>query len=132
MNSVSGKISAIQTSGSLSLIHIEAATFQLTSILIDTPATLPILKIGNPVKAIIKETEVAIGLEEKQKISFQNQLPGTIKSMESSELLTKIVIQIGTEEISSIITTKAVETLGLAEDMFVVALIKTNEIMISE
>ncbi len=132
MNSISGKISSIETSGSLSLVGIEAGSVYLTSIVIDTPTTLPLLKIGNKVQAIFKETEVAIGTEEKQKVSLQNQLPGTIKRIETSELLTKVVIQTETNQISSIITTKAVETLGLVEEMSVTALIKTNEIMISE
>ncbi|OEK00781.1 hypothetical protein BFP97_04335 [Roseivirga sp. 4D4] len=132
MNSIQGKISSIETSGSLSLVGIETGAIHLTSIVIDTPDSLPLLKIGNEVQAIFKETEVAIGLEEKQKISLQNQLPGTVKRIEVSELLTKVVIQIETNEISSIITTKALQTLGLVEGMSVTALIKTNEIMISE
>ncbi|MBO3697470.1 molybdopterin-binding protein [Roseivirga sp. E12] len=132
MNSIQGKISAIQTSGSLSLVSIEAGPNKLTTIVIDTPETLPLLKVGNTVKAIFKETEVAIGTEEKHNISMQNQLLGLIKGIEVSELLTKVVIQIGTTEVSSIITTKAANAMNLIQGMPVTALIKTNEIMLSE
>lgn len=132
MNSIQGKISSIETSGSLSLVGIEAGAVHLSSIVIDTPTTLPLLKIGNEVQAIFKETEVAISTAENQKISLQNQLSGTIKRIEVSELLTKVVIQIEANEVSSIITTKALENLGLGEEMPVTALIKTNEIMIAE
>lgn len=132
MNSISGKISSIKTSESLSLVHIQAGSNELTAIVIDTPETLPLLKVGNEVKAIFKETEVAIGLDQKHMVSMQNQLSGTIKRIDTSELLSKVVLQIETGEISSIITTKAIETLNLHVGNKAIALIKTNEIMLSE
>lgn len=132
MNSISGKISSIETAGSLSLVEILAGSNKLTAIVIDTPDTLPLLKVGNTVKAIFKETEVAIGLDEKHSISMQNQLSGTIISIDASELLSKVVLQIETGGVSSIITTKAISTLNLSIGKKVKALIKTNEIMLSE
>lgn len=113
-------------------MHIQAGSNELTAIVIDTPETLPLLKLDNEVKAIFKETEVAIGLEQKHMISMQNQLSGTIMSIDESELLSKVVLQIETGEISSIITTKAVEILNLNVGDKAIALIKTNEIMLSE
>ncbi len=113
-------------------MNIQAGSNEITAIVIDTPETLPLLKIGNEVKAIFKEAEVAIGLGEKHMISMQNQLSGTIKHIDASELLSKVVLQIETGEISSIITTNAVQALNLAKGMKVTALIKTNEIMLSE
>lgn len=132
MNSISGKISSIKTSGSLSLVNIQAGSNALTAIVIDTPETSPLLKVGNIVKAIFKETEVAIGLDEKHMISMQNQLSGAIISIDESELLSKVVLQIETGEISSIITTRAIEALNLRVGNKAIALIKTNEIMLSE
>lgn len=113
-------------------MNIQAGSNELTAIVIDTPETLPLLKLGNEVKAVFKETEVAIGLEQKHMISMQNQLSGTIMSIDESELLSKVVLQIETGEISSIITTKAVEALNLYIGDKAIALIKTNEIMLSE
>lgn len=132
MNSISGKISSIETSGSLSLVGITAGSNELTAIVIDTPETLPLLKVDNTAKAIFKETEVAVGLDEKHAISMQNQLSGTIISIDESELLSKVVLQIETGEISSIITTKAVYAMNLSVGKKAMALIKTNEIMLSE
>lgn len=132
MNSVTAKISSIQTSGSLSLVSLEAGLNKLSAILIDTPETLPFLKVGNTVKAIFKETEVAIGLSKTDSLSMRNQLPGVIKEINESELLSKVVLQIETGDISSIITTKAVHSLDLKVGIDAVAFIKTNEIMLSE
>ncbi len=112
-------------------MNIQAGPNELTAIVIDTPETLPLLKAGNTVKAIFKETEIAIGLDEKHMISMQNQLSGTIKRIDESELLSKVVIQIGTDEVSSIVTTKAVQDLSLTKGMKVTTLIKTNEIMLA-
>lgn len=132
MNSVTAKISSIQTSGSLSLVSLEAGLNKLSAILIDTPETLPFLKVGNTVKAIFKETEVAIGLSKTDRLSMRNQFPGVIKEINESELLSKVVLQIETGDISSIITTKAVRSLDLKVGIDAVAFIKTNEIMLSE
>lgn len=132
MNSIPGKISSVKTSESLSLVNIQAGSNEITAIVIDTPETLPLLEVGNEVKAIFKETEVAIGLDQKHMISMQNQLSGTIKHIDASELLCKVVLQIETGEISSIITTRAVKALNLSVGDKAIAFIKTNEIMLSE
>lgn len=132
LNTLTGQISSIETKGSLSLVKIQAGATVLTSIVIDTPQTAPFLKIGSPVNALFKETEVVIGLDQNHAISMQNRLSGTIKSIEHGDLLTKVLVQTETNSIASIITTTAVKQLGLTEGMAVQALVKTNEIMLSE
>jgi molybdate transport system regulatory protein len=132
LNTLSGKIKSIQTKGSLSLVKVLVGKNLFTSIVIDTPETAPFLKEGNEVKAVFKETEVALGTDENHAISMQNQVSGTVKEVKQGELLSRVVIQIDTTAISSIITTNALTTLNLAVGMPVKALIKTNEIMLSE
>ena len=59
MNRLSGHISAIEISGSMSLVTIDIGQeIQLKSIIIETPETASYLVIGNEVLAIFKETEV--------------------------------------------------------------------------
>lgn len=132
MNTIVGVIEEIKTRGSLSLVTISAEEIQLTAIVIDTPETTTYLKIGGPIKAIFKETEVIIAKGDSLEISLQNRIAGTVTKIESGELLSKIVMQTDVGIITSIITTKAVEQLTLTEGSSVTALIKTNEIMLSE
>lgn len=132
MNTLTGQISSIETKGSLSLVKIQVGTTVLTTIVIDTPQTAPFLKVDSPIKALFKETEVVIGLDQNHAISMQNRLLGTIKAIEYGDLLSKVLVQTETGSIASIITTQAVKQLELAVDMAVQAMVKTNEIMISE
>jgi len=103
----------------------------LTTIVIDTPETARFLQAGNAVKALFKETEVVLSLDAKQAISIENRLIGTIETIEQGDLLVKVVLQIGTLSISSIITTESFNALNLASGAQVTALIKSNEIMLS-
>lgn len=134
MNTLVGHILSIETEGSLSLVKIKVGKHTLTSIVIDTPQTATFLKTGTQVKVLFKETEVVIGLDQNHAISIQNRLSGTIKKIEETTLLTKVLIETETETdlITSIITTDAVAQLKLVEGMAVQAMIKTNEIMLSE
>ncbi len=132
MNVLKGKIIAINENGGLSLISIKIGEVRFSAIVIDTVETAPYMKLDRSIKVIFKETEVIIGKCVKHEISLQNRLLGTIVSVESDKLLSKIVIDTSVGEISSIITTNAVKQLELSAGVQVTAMIKTNEIMLSE
>lgn len=132
MNVIRGEIVTVNVKGSLSLIHIKVSELHLSAILIDTPETAPYLVEGNSVNLIFKETEVIITTDIQPKISLQNRLAGVIKSIEEGSLLSKIILNTEAGEITSIITTNAVSQLGLTEGSEVIAMIKTNEMMLSE
>ena len=132
MNILKGHIEKLTISGSLTLIGIQVKNVGMSAIVIDTPETAPYLKIGNPITAVFKETEVIIGKGNTYEISLRNKFEGTIAIIESGELLSKLTINTLVGKISSIITTNAVNQLNLKVGTEVTAMIKTNEIMISE
>jgi len=132
MNSYKGNISALTTSGSLTLLKVKVKNATITAIVIDTPKTLDYLEIKNEVTVFFKETEVIIGKGNTENISMQNQFSGTIVSIASKELLSKLTIDSEIGKISSIITTNAVKQLDLKEGSAVKAMIKTNEILVSK
>ncbi|OEK05604.1 hypothetical protein BFP71_15130 [Roseivirga misakiensis] len=72
-----------------------------------------------------------MGLSQEQALSVENKLNGTVLSLETDELLARVVIQIDTALISSITTTSALKKLNLAKGTAVFAMIKSNEIMLS-
>ncbi len=132
MNILNGIIEEITVNGALSLTCIQVGDTRFTVIVIDTPETVSYLKVGNPIHVIFKETEVIIGNGTGHQISLQNKLAGHVHSIESGELLSKIVLETSAGKITSIITTNAVKQLKLKEGNEVTAMIKTNEIMIAE
>lgn len=133
MNSLNGHIKEVQVNGSLSLVTVALSDQILfTTIIIETPETVSYLSAGHLVKVLFKETEVIIGKDIKHLISLQNRIRGVIKRIDRGLLLSKLLISTPVGEISSIITTNAVDQLGLEEELVVWAMVKTNEIMLSE
>jgi len=132
MNILKGTIEKLTISGSLTLIGIKVNTIDMSAIVIDTPKTAPYLKIGNTITVVFKETEVIIGKGNTDEISLRNKFKGTIEVLESKELLSKLIIKTNVGKISSIITTNAVKQLKLELGTAVTAMVKTNEILISE
>jgi len=132
MNILKGKIEKLTVSGSLTLIGIEVNNIGMSAVVIDTPETAPYLKLGNTITVVFKETEVIIGKGNTDNISLRNKFTGTIDILECKELLSRLTINTSVGKISSIITTNAVNQLNLKLGSEVTAMIKTNEIMLSE
>ncbi|MBN2637458.1 MAG: TOBE domain-containing protein [Bacteroidales bacterium] len=131
MNSLKGIITNITVNGSLSLVHLDVSGAVFSVIVIDTPKTASYLSTGNQVSVIFKETEVVIGTGKEFNVSLQNRLEGKISEIQSGELLSKIILDTNAGKIVSVITTRAVKNLGLKRGTEAVALIKTNEIMLT-
>jgi len=110
---------------------VEVSNIMITSIVIETPETAGYLKVGTPIKVMFKETEVIIGKISKD-ISLQNRIPVKVGHIKKGQLLSQLDLQFGNHTISSIITSNAVNQLQLAVGTDAIAMIKTNEIMLSE
>jgi molybdopterin-binding protein len=68
--------------------------------------------------------------ERFRQVSGRNQLVGTIAEVKISGLLAKVVIQIGDQKITSIITSDAAREMQLRKGQTAGALIKATEVMI--
>lgn len=131
MNVFTGEIAAVAVQGSLSLVQVSVGSTRLFAIVIDTPTSASYLAVGTLVQAIFKETEVIIGVGADHRVSLQNKLPGSVQSIEAGTLLSRVTLETVAGKVVSIITTQAVEQLGLREGTDVTAMIKTNEMMLS-
>lgn len=130
MNKIEGEISDIKVNGALSLVKVTHNNIVMSSIVIDTPLTASYLKIGNHVRVVFKETEVIIGVGKDIQLSLQNKFEGKITEIKSDDLLSKLKINTQVGTIISIITTNAVKQLDLKVGKLVVAMVKTNEILL--
>lgn len=131
MNSLKGRISEIEVSGNMSLVSIDVAGLSFKSIVIETPETVEYLVEGGEVLVLFKETEVIIGKGEDLPISLRNKIKGRITDLQKGTLLSRLTLDTVAGKIISIITTNAVDNLDLELQSEVVAMVKTNEILLS-
>lgn len=132
MNNLRGQITKIEVSGNLSIVSVAIdKQISLKAIVIETPETATYLQNGATISMLFKETEVVIGIGVQDAISLQNKIPGIIKHIEKGKLLSKLILTSSVGEITSIISTNAVLQLGLKEQMKATAMIKLNEVMLS-
>lgn len=62
----------------------------------------------------------------------RNQLRGTVKSVNKGEVLSEVVVDIGGQEVVSVVTSSSVDTLGLKPGEAVAAFIKSTEVTIGK
>ena len=132
MNIFKGKITFIKASGSLSLVEVDVDGVFFKSIIIETPDTAAWLVNGHEINVIFKETEVVIGKGLQHTVSMQNKIPGEIFQIDNGALLSKITIGTTVGKIVAIITYNAVQQMQLEVGETITAMIKTNEIMLSQ
>lgn len=132
MNIFKGKITSIKISGSFSLVEVNVEDIFFKSIIIETPETATWLVEDNEINVIFKETEVVIGKGLEHAVSMQNKIHGEIFEIDNGALLSRITISTTVGKIVSIITYNAVQQLQLQVGENVTAMIKTNEIMLSQ
>jgi molybdopterin-binding protein len=66
----------------------------------------------------------------KQSVSGRNQLVGRIESVRVSGLMAEVILSIGEQQITSIITARSVREMRLRPGQTAAALIKSTEVMI--
>ena len=130
MNILKGEISHIESHDSLSLVKIKVGKYNFTTIVIETSDTADYLKIGNEINVLFKETEVLICRKPCPDISLQNRMDCSIQNIDRGKLLSHLTLLTEVGNIRSIITSNAVRQLGLKPKDAVIAMIKTNEIML--
>lgn len=64
------------------------------------------------------------------KLSARNQLPGKVVSVQEGAVEAVVKIDIGGQQITSVVTIEAVKDLGLAAGSDVVAIIKADSVML--
>ena len=67
------------------------------------------------------------------KMSARNQLKGTIKSIKTGDIMAEVIIELpGGQQITSVITADAIQSLQLQEGNQVIAIIKSTEVMVGK
>ncbi|HEY2711184.1 MAG TPA: TOBE domain-containing protein [Chthoniobacterales bacterium] len=66
------------------------------------------------------------------KESIRNRLPGTIKSVVSDKVMSKVIIETAAGEVAAVITTRSAQDLGLREGDKVFGLTKATNVSVSK
>jgi len=131
MNVLVGKISHVQTEGSLSLVGVRVGESLFRVLLIDSPETAPYLKTDTAVEVIFKETEVVLSWGGKGEVSIQNRLQAGVISVAKGPLLSRIRLSTEVGEVVAVVLSELLEEKPLQEGEQVTALIKSNEVMLA-
>lgn len=128
MNKLNGTITSILQSGAVILADVEVYGQTVSAMLIDADEQNEWLKTGNNVSVVFKETEVSVAKGLSGRISLRNRFLCHVEAIRKGELLSEIKLRFGLYGLTSVITTRAVESLDLKVGEQVEALVKANEV----
>jgi molybdate transport system regulatory protein len=133
MNKFEGQIEEVETHGHLSLVSVAVSKeLLIKAVVIETPETAQYLKSGTRIAVLFKETEVILASLDTSQISIQNRMEAEVQEIEAGKLLSRIQLRTGVGELAAVVPTESLSVLGLSTGKQVLALIKTNEVMLSE
>lgn len=128
MNSIHGTIINIQQSGGILLADIDIGNYTVSAMLISSVNGDSWITKGKQVNVVFKETEVSLAKNLSGKISLRNRFKCTVKDIENGQILSKIVLSFGQNQIVSVITTRSLLDLDIKSGDAIEALVKANEI----
>jgi molybdopterin-binding protein len=64
------------------------------------------------------------------KLSARNQLKGTVRSVKMGAVMAEVVVDIGGQEVVSVVTRDSVEHMGIKQGEPIVVVIKATEVML--
>ncbi len=132
MNRLRGRIIAIESSGHLSLVDVAVRGDIFTALLAEAPAGAPYLTVGNAVLVLFKETEVSLAKDLSGQISLRNRIKCAVKHIRHGQILSEVTLDYQGQEIVSVITSRSIMRLDLREGDEAEALIKANEVSLTE
>lgn len=129
MNTLTGKIVKIASSGEIGQVHVDVNGAVFTSILLDVNS----FGITNEdsVKLLFKANEVLIATKESQ-VSAKNAFLGKVIKIEQGLILSEVTLEFQESSIKSIITTNSLQTLNIKEDMTFLWFVKANEVTLQK
>ena len=129
MNTLTGKIVKIASSGEIGQVHVDVNGAIFTSILLDVNSFG--ITVEDSVKLLFKANEVLIATKESQ-VSAKNAFLGKVIKIEQGLILSEVTLEFQESSIKSIITTNSLQTLNIKEDMTFLWFVKANEVTLQK
>ncbi len=128
MNKLPAIITKIQQSGAIILVDLDVNGQAFSAMLIESTEPPEWLFAGHAVDLVFKETEVSLAKNLAGLISTRNRIKCEVKIVERGDLLSKITLSFQEYELTSAVTTRAVDSLQIKAGEEVEALVKANEV----
>jgi molybdate transport system regulatory protein len=125
MNRLPGTVTGMERSGSIALIDVAVEGRRYSALLLD--ADQERFRVGANVTLAFNETEVALARNLSGTISMRNRLPATVEAIEQGQLMSRVLLRVGSHGVSSVITTRSLLALQLHPGDAVEGLVKSNE-----
>lgn len=132
MNRLQGIIAGIESNTHLSLVEVDVGATRFTSILLETPDAAPYLAVGRIVTLLFKETEVSLAKDLSGMITLRNRFPVTVTAVHRGDIVSQVSLDFQGQALQSIVTTRAVDRLGIEAGDRLEALVKSNEMSLTE
>ena len=128
MNKLNGKIIALQSSESMSIVRVDVEGDVLSSIILEGARGPLNYKVKDSVTLLFKETEVGLAKDLTGMISLRNRFKAVITKVEKGPILAKVTLAYKKHAIESIISAQSAIDMKLQEKDNVEWLVKTNEV----
>ena len=129
MNRLRACISSIQTHEKVSRVCLNYQNQKLNAITLELPS---FVRQNAEVFVCFKETEVGVAKGSCEHISFSNLFEGKIESIQKGVILSSIKVMHHSHQLTSIITTAALERLHLSIGDSVILFVKATELSLEE
>lgn len=130
-NQIRGVVDKIVTSDvNANVIIVPKSGHELFANITSSSVESLCIKEGDEVVAIFKSSSVLLSTDESITTSARNRIKGVISQIIQNNTNSEIVIDIGGDSITSVITSVSVKRLGLKVGSSVMALIKSSDIII--
>jgi len=129
MNRLSAVVTHIEGEQNLHIISFDYEGVSLKMMGLDLPKGL---HVNAHVTLGIKPSHVAIAKNLRGELSYANQLPATIVSIENGKLLSTILLHVKGNEVQSFITLSSSTRMNLQKNDEVTLLIKASELFVLE
>lgn len=129
MNRLNAVVTHIEGEQNLHIISFDYEGVSLKMMGLDLPKGL---HVNAHVTLGIKPSHVAIAKNLQGELSYSNQLPATIESIENGKLLSNILLHVKGNEVQSFITLSSSTRMNLQMGDEVTLLIKASELFVLE
>ncbi|MER5870129.1 TOBE domain-containing protein [Streptomyces sp. NPDC002044] len=128
-NQLPGTVSSVTSGEAMSTVKVRLEGGQDLTAAITTDAVKDLgIVAGSSVKALVKATEVALATGPVEGLSIRNRIAGTVVGVAMGGAMASVTVDVNGGGLTAAITKDAVETLGLAAGIPVVALVKSTEV----
>ncbi|MDD3324416.1 MAG: TOBE domain-containing protein [Sulfurospirillaceae bacterium] len=129
MNKLPAIVTAIEGEQNLHIIAFDFQGATLKMMGLDLPKGL---HVGSHVVLGVKPSHIAIGKNISGDLSYSNQIPATIQTLENGALLSSIVLHVGDTKVQSFITCSSSKRMNLQVGDKVILLIKASDLFVQE